>query len=96
MLNAQFVNSPSPEELWFLSPEAVENPQKAITDFFDTYGLASAHDRLWQMVKQTLSSQDINGWNEVKRANCIHYYELLTELLNANYALFLKIRTGNL
>ena len=91
MLNTN-VNSPSPEELWFLSPEALENPQDAIFDFFDTYALGSAHDRLWQMVKHTFSSPEINGWNEVKRANCIHFYELLAELLNANYGLFLKIR----
>jgi hypothetical protein len=91
MLNRN-VNSPSPEELWHLSPEALETPQNAIFEFFDTYALASAHDRLWQMVKHTFSSEDVNTWNEVKRANCIHYYELLKELLNANYALFLKLR----
>ncbi|HTE26006.1 hypothetical protein [Flavitalea sp.] len=92
MLNTKYVNSPNPEELWYLSPESLENPQKAIFQFFDTYGLGSAHERLWQMVKQTFSSEESNGWNEVKRANCLHYYELMTELLNANYALFLKMR----
>lgn len=92
MLNTQFVNSPSAEELWYLSKESVENPQKAIYQFFDTYGLGSSHERLWQMLRLTISSEETNEWNEVKRANCIHFYELLLDLLKSNYILFLKMR----
>jgi len=92
MLNNQYSNKPSAEELWYLSKEAVENPQKAIYEFFDTYGLGGSHDRLWHMLKLTLSSPEINNWDEAKRANCIHFYELLTQLIKANYILFLKMR----
>ncbi len=92
MLYSQFVNRPSAEELWHLSKESVENPQKAIYQFFDTYGLASSHEQLWQMLRLTISSEEINEWNEIKRANCFHFYELLIDLLKASYTLFLKMR----
>ena len=95
MLYSQFVNRPSAEELWYLSRESVENPQKAIYQFFDTYNLTSSHEQLWQMLRLTLSNEDINDWSEVKRANCFHYYELLLDLLKANYVLFLKMRNDN-
>lgn len=92
MLSSQFVNKPSAEELWYLSKESVENPQKAIYQFFDTYGLARSHEHIWQMLRLTISSKETNEWNEIKRANCIHFYELLLDLLKANYVLFLKMR----
>lgn len=92
MLYSQFVNRPSAEELWHLTKESVENPQKAIFQFFDTYGLGSSQDQLWQMFRLTISSEEINDWSEVKRANCFHFYELLLGLLKANYTLFLKMR----
>lgn len=44
------------------------------------------------MLRLTISSEEINEWNEVKRANCIHFYELLLDLLKSNYILFLKMR----
>jgi len=92
MLYSQFVNRPSAEELWHLSQESVENPQKAIYQFFETYGLASPHEQLWQVLRITISSKETNSWNEVKRANCIHFYEMLLDLIKANYVLFLKMR----
>lgn len=92
MLYSQFVNRPTTEEFWFLSRESVENPQKAIYRFFDTYGLANMEERLWQMFRLTMSSEEVNEWTEVQRANCFHFYELLFDLLKANYALYLKMR----
>lgn len=92
MLYTQFVNKPTAEELWHLSKESVENPQKAIYDFFDTYGLGGSHDRLWHMLRITMSSAEINDWTENKRANCFHFYETLLDLIKSNYTLFLKMR----
>ncbi|GAA4300628.1 hypothetical protein [Compostibacter hankyongensis] len=92
MLNTQFVNKPSPEELWYLSKDAVEHPEKSIHQFFDTYSLGSAHERLWKMLKFTIGSEEINEWDEIKRTNLIYFFELLTELLKANYVLFFKMR----
>lgn len=92
MLYTQFVNRPSAEELWHLSKESVENPQKAIYRFFDTYGLASSYERLWQMLRLTIGSEEINEWNAAKRSNCFHFNELLLDLLKSNYVLFLKMR----
>lgn len=90
MLNTEYVNNHPAEELWLLSKEPVENAQKAICAFFDMYDLGSANERLWEMLKLALSSGEINNWNEVQRANVIHFYELLAQLINANYMLFLK------
>lgn len=92
MLRTEFVNQPSAEELWYLSKESVEHPEKAIYRFFDTHGLGKSQERLWQMLRLTLSSEEINDWNEAKRAGCIQFYEHLLELIKANYALFLKMR----
>ncbi len=91
MLNTRYINDHPAEELGYFSKESVENAQKAICTFFDMYGLASADERLWEMLKLALSSGEINDWNEVKRANIIHFYELLAQLVRANYVLFLKI-----
>ncbi|RYE59280.1 MAG: hypothetical protein EOP48_01365 [Sphingobacteriales bacterium] len=92
MVYSQFVNKPSLEELYYLSKDQLENPQKYIYSFFDRYGLGSSHNRLWHMLRLTISSEEINEWNEVKLASCIHFYELLSQLLKANYLLFLKMR----
>ncbi|HTN08533.1 hypothetical protein [Agriterribacter sp.] len=90
MMNTQYVHHSSAEELWYRSKEPDENAQKAICKFFDMYGLGSAHERLWEMLRLALSSGEINDWNEVQRANIIHFYELLAQLIKANYMLFLK------
>ncbi len=92
MLYNQFVNKPSAEELWHLSKESVENPQKSIYLFFDTYGLDRSHERLWQMLRLTMGSEEINDWDHVKRIGYFHFYELLCDLLNSNYVLFLGMR----
>ncbi|HEX5154768.1 MAG TPA: hypothetical protein VFW07_25150 [Parafilimonas sp.] len=92
MLHKEFVNNPTAEELWNLSKDSVEQPLKAIYQFFDTYGLGSPHERLWQMLKLTLSSKEVNDWNEVQRENSIHFYEMLLALIKSNYVLFLKMR----
>lgn len=60
MLHTEFVNNPSAEELWNQSKESVEQPLKAIYQFFDAYGLGGPHERLWQMLKLTLSSEEVN------------------------------------
>jgi hypothetical protein len=92
MHDKKFYKNLSAEELWHLSKEAVENPQDIIFRFYDTFNLARSHERLWEMMKITLSSQDINDWDEVQRSNCIHFYELLTDLIKANYMLYLKLK----
>lgn len=92
MLHTEFVNNPSAEELWNLSKESVEQPLKAIYQFFDAYGLGVPHEKLWQMLKLTLSSEEVNDWNQVQRENCIHFYEMLLALIKSNYVLFLKMR----
>ncbi|HRO48291.1 hypothetical protein [Agriterribacter sp.] len=91
MLNTEYINNHPAEEFWYCSKESVENAQKAICEFFDMYGSGSAQERLWEMLKLALGSAEINDWNEVKRANVIHFYELLAQLIKANYLLFLKM-----
>ena len=92
MLNIQFVNRPSVEELYYVCKEQVENPQESIYTFFDTYALGSSYEKLWQMFRLTLSNEDLNGWSANKRANWNHFFELLTHLITANYVLFLRMR----
>jgi hypothetical protein len=92
MLYSQYVNKPSPEELWYLSKEAVENPQAIIYRFYDTYGLMVPHQRLWEMFKLMLGNDETDNWNSMQRSNYIHFFEMLKELINANYILFLKLR----
>lgn len=87
-------NQLSVEELWYLSNDAVERPQKAIYNFFDNYGLGTAHDRLWEMLKCTLSHVDTNHFNEIDRSNCFCFYEKLLELMKSNYVLYLKMKAG--
>lgn len=92
MLKTALVNNHSTEDSGYLSGESMENVQKAICSFFDMYGLESADNQLWQLLKLALSSGEINDWNEVKRANTIHFYELLAQVIKANHTLFLKMR----
>lgn len=61
--------------------------QQAILRFLDTYGQASTEERLWQLFRLTLSSEDGNDWNEIYRANWFYFYELLRGLVKANYGL---------
>lgn len=82
----------SAEELWYLSKDAVERPQKVIYEFFDNYGLGRAHDKLWEMFKCTLTHIDTSDYSEVDRSNSFYFYEKLLELLNADYVLYLKMK----
>ncbi|OJY94031.1 MAG: hypothetical protein BGP13_02015 [Sphingobacteriales bacterium 40-81] len=82
----------SAEELWYLSKDAVERPQKIIYDFFDNYRLGRAHDILWEMFKCTLTHIDTNDFSEIDRSNSFYFYEKLLELLNADYVLYLKMK----
>ncbi|MCG7751774.1 hypothetical protein [Flavihumibacter cheonanensis] len=61
--------------------------QQAILRFLDTYGQASTEDRLWQLFRLTMSSEEGNDWNEMDRANWCTFYELLRGLVRANYGL---------
>lgn len=61
--------------------------QQAILRFLDTYGQANTEERLWQLFRLTLSSEEGNDWNEIDRANWFHFYELLRGLVRANYGL---------
>jgi len=61
--------------------------QQAILRFLDTYGQASTEERLWQLFRLTLSSEEGNDWNEIDRANWCTFYELLRGLVRANYGL---------
>ncbi len=85
-------NRISAEELWYLSKDAVERPQKVIYDFFDNYELGRTHDRLWEMFKCTLTHIDTSNYSEIDRANSFYFYEKLLELLKADYVLYLKIK----
>lgn len=55
--------------------------QQAILRFLDTYGQASTEERLWQLFRLTLSSEEGNEWDEIDRANWFHFYELLRGLV---------------
>ena len=61
--------------------------QQAILRFLDTYRQASTEERLWQLFRLTLISEEGNDWNEIDRANWFHFYELLRGLVRANYEL---------
>jgi hypothetical protein len=61
--------------------------QQAILRFLDTYRLVNTEEQLWVMFRLTLSSEEGNDWNEIQRANWFHFYELLRDLVRANYAL---------
>ncbi|HRN57093.1 MAG TPA: hypothetical protein PLL71_11610 [Agriterribacter sp.] len=82
----------SAEELWYLSQDAVERPQKVIYEFFDNYGLGRTHDILWEMLKCTLTHIDTSDYSEIDRANSFYFYEKLLELLKADYVLYLKMK----
>jgi hypothetical protein len=86
------VNNSSKEEIPYFSEETAGNPRAAICRFYDMYGLAEPHKRLWEMLKLTLSSDEISGWDAVQRSNYIFFFEMLKELINANYILFMKLK----
>ena len=92
MLRNPHANKPTAEEIWYLSKEAVENPQAIIYRFYDTYGLMSPHEMLWEMLKTTLSSNEIDDWDSIERSNYLYFFGLLKDLINANYILYLKLR----
>jgi hypothetical protein len=94
MLYRQYTNHPTVEELRRSAREVVENPQAVIDHFFDTYDLSSSHEKVWEMLKQTFSSPDVNDWTATERANYILFYEQLITLLIADYVLFLEMQKG--
>jgi hypothetical protein len=64
--------------------------QQAILRFLDAFGQKYTEERLWQMFRLTLSSEEGNDWNEIDRANWFTFYELLRDLVRANYVLVNK------
>jgi Trp operon repressor len=58
--------------------------QQAILRFLDIYEQASTEERLWQLFRLTLSSEEGNDWNEKDRVNWFYFYELLRGLVRRN------------
>ena len=60
-------------------------PHAFISNFFQEFGLNDSKQRLWQMMKALLSSEELNHWDQDCRSEAIFFYERLEGLLEANY-----------
>jgi hypothetical protein len=63
------------------------NPHAFISNFFQEFGLNDSKQRLWQMMKALLSSEELNHWDQDCRSEAIFFYERMEGLLEANYAI---------
>ncbi len=70
-----------------LPPGVVKNSYEYIDTFFLDFDMAACRERLWNLLKGLMNSEESDGWDHVERSNYIHFFESLETLIEANYVL---------
>lgn len=70
------------------------DPAQCLEDimlFFDFYEINDIEELLWDLLSYSLASCDVDNWDAERRSNFLHFYRLLTKLIDGMYKLLLPI-----
>ncbi len=83
-----FYNHSEPRSYHCLPQEFINDPHKMIYAFCDAFELECCKERLWNLLKGLIGSDDMDSLDHIQRSNYIFFCEYLQKLIEASYIIY--------